>query len=74
MQTISMLIGGEQCNARSGRTFYRRNPLDGQQATTAPAASADDARAAVDAAAKAFVCWSQTRSRLYKRRPCRTAS
>ncbi|MEG2632497.1 MAG: aldehyde dehydrogenase, partial [Comamonas sp.] len=38
-------------------TFERRNPLDGQVATRAPAATADDARAAIDAAAQAFPAW-----------------
>ena len=60
MTTISMLIDGEPCAARSGATFTRRNPLDGGAATTAPAASADDALAAVEAAAKAFPGWSAT--------------
>ncbi|MGY0194311.1 aldehyde dehydrogenase [Leptothrix sp. BB-4] len=60
MTTISMLINGEACTARSGKTFNRLNPLDGQVATTAPAASADDAVAAVDAAAAAFAGWSRT--------------
>ncbi len=60
MSSIQMLIGGETCQAKSGKTFERRNPLDGQVATVAPAASADDARAAVDAAAVAFVSWSRT--------------
>ena len=60
MQNISMLIGGEKVAARSGQTFSRANPLDGQIATVAPAASAEDARAAVDAAAAAFPQWSAT--------------
>lgn len=60
MTTIQMLIGGESCQATSGKTFERRNPLDGQVATVAPAASAEDARAAVNAAAAAFVGWSRT--------------
>jgi benzaldehyde dehydrogenase (NAD) len=60
VSSIQMLIGGETCQAKSGKTFERRNPLDGQVATVAPAASADDARAAVDAAAVAFVSWSRT--------------
>ena len=60
MTTISMLINGEATQARHGATFTRRNPLDGEVATTAPAASADDALAAVDAAAAAFVSWSRT--------------
>ncbi|XAH23725.1 aldehyde dehydrogenase [Xylophilus sp. GW821-FHT01B05] len=57
MPTISMLIGGQALAASNGATFTRKNPLDGQVATTAPAATADDARAAVDAAAKAFPAW-----------------
>ena len=60
MTTISMLINGEQTQARSGATFIRANPLDGQVATTAPAATPDDAVAAVDAAAAAFPAWSRT--------------
>ena len=60
MTTISMLIDGELCAARSGATFTRRNPLDGAVATTAPAGSVDDALAAVEAAAKAFPGWSAT--------------
>ena len=58
MQNISLLIHGERTAARSGATFERRNPLDGSVATTAPAASAQDAVAAVEAAAKAFPAWS----------------
>ncbi len=58
MTTISLLIGGERRAASGGATFVRRNPLDGSVATTAPAATADDARAAVDAAAAAFPAWS----------------
>ena len=60
MTTISMLINGEQTQARSGATFVRANPLDAQVATTAPAATPDDAVAAVDAAAAAFPAWSRT--------------
>ncbi|MFN6992900.1 MAG: aldehyde dehydrogenase [Aquincola tertiaricarbonis] len=59
MTTISMLINGEACQARNGATFDRRNPLDGSVATTAPAASPEDAIAAVEAAAAAFPAWSQ---------------
>ena len=39
---ISMLINGEQTQARDGATFERRNPLDGSVATVAPAATADE--------------------------------
>ncbi|CAB3799289.1 aldehyde dehydrogenase [Pararobbsia alpina] len=58
MKKISMLINGEPVEARSGATFTRANPLDGTAATVAPAASAEDAVAAVDAAAAAFREWS----------------
>ncbi len=57
MPTISMRSGGQPRPAGNGATFTRKNPLDGQVATTAPAATPDDARAAVDAAAQAFPAW-----------------
>ena len=60
MPSISMLIGGEATQARSGASFTRANPLDGQVATTAPAAAPDDAIAAVEAAAAAFPAWAAT--------------
>ena len=56
-QTISMLINGERVQAANGAVFERRNPLDGTVATRAPAATVDDARRAVDAAAAAFHAW-----------------
>jgi benzaldehyde dehydrogenase (NAD) len=55
-----MLIGGEARAASNGATFERRNPLDGEVATRAPAATPADAVAAVEAAAKAFPAWSAT--------------
>lgn len=60
MTTIAMLINGEASAARTGATFTRANPLDGEVATTAPAASPDDCVAAVEAAAAAFPAWSRT--------------
>lgn len=57
---ISMLINGERVQSRNGATFERRNPLDGSVATVAPAASLDDAVAAVKAASDAFGSWSRT--------------
>jgi len=57
MNEISMLIGGRRCYASNGATFERRNPLDHSVATLAPAATAIDAQAAVDAAAAAFPDW-----------------
>ncbi|HUH41359.1 MAG TPA: aldehyde dehydrogenase [Castellaniella sp.] len=59
MGTITLLISGQRQQAGNGRTFERHNPLDGSVATTAPAATPDDARAAVDAAANAFPQWSR---------------
>ena len=56
-RNISMLINGERVQAASGAVFERRNPLDGTVATRAPAATVDDARRAVDAAAAAFPAW-----------------
>ena len=58
MTSISLLINGEHTAARNGASFERRNPLDGQVATTAPAATVQDAVAAVEAAAAAFPAWS----------------
>ncbi|WP_027474217.1 aldehyde dehydrogenase [Curvibacter gracilis] len=57
MQKIQLLIQGERCDATSGRTFERRNPLDGEVATCAPAATPADAIRAVEAAQKAFPAW-----------------
>lgn len=53
----SLLMGGQAATATGGASFDRHNPLDGQVATRAPAATPDDARAAVDAAAQAFHAW-----------------
>jgi len=60
MTTISMLINGEPRQAAGGASFERRNPLDGEVATRAPAATPADAIAAVEAAHAAFAAWSQT--------------
>ncbi|MEP7005789.1 MAG: aldehyde dehydrogenase [Sphingomonas bacterium] len=53
---ISLRIGGEAREA--GSTFDRLNPVTGEIATTASAASLADANAACDAAAAAFPAWS----------------
>ena len=52
---VSLMIGGESRAAAS--TFDRANPVTGEIATRAAAASVDDARAAVDAAQAAFPAW-----------------
>jgi acyl-CoA reductase-like NAD-dependent aldehyde dehydrogenase len=56
-EALTMLINGLAVSAHGGATFERRNPLDGSVATRAPAASASDAVAAVEAAAAAFKGW-----------------
>ncbi|CAM5548410.1 aldehyde dehydrogenase [Eoetvoesiella caeni] len=58
MTAISLLINGQKKQASNGATFERKNPLDGSVATTAPAATVDDAIAAVEAASRAFPIWS----------------
>ena len=58
MNDISMLIDGHRVGASNGATFERRDPLSETVATRAPAATPADARAAVDAAARAFGPWS----------------
>jgi acyl-CoA reductase-like NAD-dependent aldehyde dehydrogenase len=58
MNDIQLLIGGTDSAARSGATFERKSPITGAVVSRSAAASADDARAACDAAAKAFPSWS----------------
>ncbi|MDO5103628.1 MAG: aldehyde dehydrogenase [Lautropia sp.] len=57
MTIISLLIGEQRRQASNQATFERRNPLDGSVATVAPAATTDDAIAAVEAAQTAFSSW-----------------
>jgi acyl-CoA reductase-like NAD-dependent aldehyde dehydrogenase len=57
---LSMFINGLAVSAEGGKTFERRNPLDGSIATRAPAASPADAVLAVEAAAEAFRTWRDT--------------
>ncbi|NYE26251.1 aldehyde dehydrogenase [Pigmentiphaga litoralis] len=57
MTAITMLIDGARVAASNGATFERRNPLDGEVATQAPAATVEDAVRAADAAARAFETW-----------------
>jgi benzaldehyde dehydrogenase (NAD) len=58
MKNVLMLIDNEELSASNGATFDRRNPLDGEVASRAPAASLEDARAAVRDAQRAFPAWS----------------
>jgi benzaldehyde dehydrogenase (NAD) len=54
-----LLIGGEWADG-SGGSFEVRNPFTSEVATVAAAATRDDARRAVEAAAAAFEGWSET--------------
>ncbi len=60
MDLVGLLIDGESVGATGDATFERVNPITGGVATTAAAASVEDARKAADAAAKAFPEWSET--------------
>ncbi|MFA5962722.1 MAG: aldehyde dehydrogenase [Sphingomonas sp.] len=53
---VSMLVGGRPHETMS--SFERRNPVTGEVASTASAATVDDANAAANAAAAAFPIWS----------------
>lgn len=59
MREIGLLIGAGGRAAEGGRTFERRDPVTGEVATRAAAATAADARAAVEKAAQAFKEWSE---------------
>lgn len=60
MDTIGLLIDGQDTPATGERTFERTNPITGAPASVAAAATAEDARRAADAAAAAFATWSET--------------
>lgn len=57
---ISLLIDNKDVNAARGATFERLNPLTGEVATRAAAATVADAHAAAKAAQAAFSSWSET--------------
>lgn len=57
MEDVKLLIGGRDVPAARSATFDRLNPISGEVATRAAAASAADAKAAADAAAAAFPKW-----------------
>ncbi|MCM2396636.1 aldehyde dehydrogenase [Rhizobium sp. S95] len=57
MTFVSMRIAGAEHAASTGRTFRRLNPVTGEVASEAVAATVADAVAAADAAAAAFPAW-----------------
>ena len=60
MFEVPLLIENDDREAAGGATFDRLNPLTGEIASRAAAASLQDAQRAADAAASAFPAWSQT--------------
>ncbi len=60
MNIVNLLIGGQAIASSSGQTFDRINPITGEIATRAAAATVADVEAAGNAAAKAFPVWSNT--------------
>jgi vanillin dehydrogenase len=58
MNEVKLLIGGKDCDAANKETFERINPVTGETATRAAAATVADCDAACDAAAAAFPAWS----------------
>ncbi len=57
MFNTSLLIDNADVSAVTGAIFERRNPMTGEIATRAAAASCADAISAADAAASAFAAW-----------------
>jgi vanillin dehydrogenase len=71
MTDVALMIQGKDCPASDGGTFERLNPMTGERATRAAAATIADAARAVSAAATAFPVWSalgpgERRARLNK--------
>ncbi len=71
MLDVPLLIGGQSCPARDGRTFERCNPVTGEVVSRVAAATLEDADAAVAAAQAAFPAWAalapnERRTRLLK--------
>lgn len=58
MQPVLMRIAGQARPSSTGKTFTRINPVTGQPASEAAAASVADAVAAADAASAALPAWS----------------
>ena len=60
MKHVNLIIGERDAQAADGRTFDRLDPMTGEVASRAAAATVADAIAAADAAAAAFPAWSAT--------------
>ncbi|MEX0799741.1 MAG: aldehyde dehydrogenase family protein [Dehalococcoidia bacterium] len=64
-KTYQLIINGDTVEPKSGKTFERRNPANGDVVATCPAASAEDTDAAIQAARATFDSgsWSRTTAR-----------
>jgi acyl-CoA reductase-like NAD-dependent aldehyde dehydrogenase len=60
LENIALIINNKSRPAKSGKTFDRIDPVNGEIATRAAAGNVVDAIAACDAAAAAFPSWSST--------------
>ncbi|MEJ2590579.1 MAG: aldehyde dehydrogenase [Candidatus Thiodiazotropha sp.] len=60
MSDVKLLIGGRDCDAADKAIFKRHNPVTGEVASRAAAATLADADAACEAAAEAFPAWAET--------------
>ena len=60
MTDLGLLINNAEVAAAGGAIFERRNPVSGEIATRAAAATIEDALRAADAAAAAFPAWSHS--------------
>lgn len=60
MNDARLFIGGQYAELDAARTSTRLDPVTGEIATRFAAATTGDAKAAVDAAAKAFPAWSSS--------------
>ena len=60
MFEVPLLVRDQDVSASNGAIFHRHNPMTGEVATRAAAATSSDALAAASAAASAFPDWSNT--------------
>ncbi|MGV8833295.1 MAG: aldehyde dehydrogenase [Devosia sp.] len=60
MEHLGLLIDNQDVAATGGATFTRMNPMSGEVATTAAAATQADVKRAVESAAAAFPEWSRS--------------
>jgi len=61
MKELQLFIGGKRRSAEGSRKFAKLDPYTGEKLCDVPAASANDAIAAADAAAAAFPGWAATK-------------